>query len=356
METLKLKIKKKPTPAVILVSDPNADVDDMVSYAAAAALAEKGKIKLEAVITTCGDFAVRLRRAKLAKGCFIDLGLPFQKVCAGCDYTRPKNVRDDYFAEEENSLALERKGSAVLRNSRQLLAELFKKAEPKSITLVLNAQVSDVNIYLRECGPKILKKISRIVLMGGVSDELDEEGRLQPDLTSYNFKVAPEAAKELFVWSQNNNIRLVLVPREFVYQVPFSAEFYTRLRHSGHPVAKAIANVSRAALENLWNGVRGGNYSHFDVRRFAKVFMGKTVRQAFKEISGRDDFATIEAKIRNFYLYDVFTVLAADEQLFRKFARLQRLGNKYSVFQAEITDPAVAKEQTEKLIFKKLCD
>lgn len=354
METLKLKIKKKPTPMVIMVSDPNSDADDMLSFAAAAALADKNKLKLSAVITTGGDFALRLRRAKLTKGCFIALGHPFQKVCAGCDYTRPKTIRDDCFVEEENSLALERNGNVVLRNSRQLLAELFKKADPKSITLILNAQVSDVNIYLRECGAKILKKVSRIILMGGLAETLDEKGRLQPDLNCYNFKVAPEAVKELFRWAQDNKIRLVLVPRETAYQVPMDRSFYNQLSMSSHPVARAVVNVSRLALENLWNDIRRGSYSHFDIRRFAKVFMGMTVRQAMKEISSRDAFEIIEPKIRHYYLYDVLTVLAADDPLFRQFVRLDKKFDNYPVFRAEIIDPEKARQVIEKLIFKKL--
>ena len=353
METLKLKIKKKPVPKVIMFSDPNSDVDDMVSFAAAAALADKNKLRLSAVITTGGDFALRFRRAKLAKGCFIALGLPFQKVCSGGDYARSKTVRDDCFIEEENSLALERNGSVVLRNSRQLLAELFKKADPKSVTLILNAQVSDANIYFRECGAKILKKISRIIVMGGLSASQDENGRFQPDLNCYNFKVAPEAAKEMFRWAQDNKIRLILVPRETVYQVPMNKNFYNQLRLSSHPVAQAIVNVSRSALENLWNDILSGHFPHFDVRRFAKVFMGMTVCQAMKEISRYDDFETVESKICHYYLYDVLTVLAADEPLFRQFAKLERMPGDYPVFQAEIIDSDKARQVIENLIFKK---
>lgn len=354
METLKLKVRKKPPQQVVLISDPNSDVDDMVSYVAAAAMADKNRIKLAGVIATGGDFPLRLRRAKLAKGCFIDLGHPFLKVSAGGDYSRNEAICDDYFAEEDNSQALERKGDAVLRIPRQMLAELFKKAEPKSITLVINAQVTDAIIYLRECGEKILKKVFRIIIMGGAFEERDGDGRIKPDLDSYNFKVCPKSAEELFRWAQDHKVRLVLMPRETVYQVPFSPEFYARIKQSKNLVAQAIAKVSRHSLENLWNNIRNGVYSHFDIRRFAKVFMGMSYREALKEISGREDFAAIESKIRNFYLYDVFTVLAADDVSFKQFFRLNKPNEDYSVFVAEIEDVEKVSREIEKLIFKKL--
>lgn len=354
----KKKKQKSPKAAeiqqVILFSDPNGDADDLISFVAAASLAEKGLMKLRAVIATGGDLITRIRRARFTKGIFIKLGLPFLKVAIGREYERIPGGHDNFYAEYDFGKEMELQGAVVDRNSLVSLQLLIKNAEDKSFTLIANAPMSDLAVFLQNCGEKNFKKIYRLIIMGGAAVETDENGLLIPDENSYNNKMCLEAAKEVFRLAQENNIRLVLVPKELVYQLQVGRNFYEKLEQLKNPVAKAIAESNKICLEALWNSVKAGDFSHFDLRRFAKIFMDENYKISSRQLNAHKAFSEIWPQIKYFNLYDVLTVVTAAEKYFKQFGKYKRISENYSVYEPEIEDKAAFMTALDELIYDRL--
>lgn len=350
----KKKQKAPVTPELILISDPNSDVDDLVSFVMAAVLADKGYFKLGGVVATGGEMMTRLRRAMFSKGCFIELGYPFLKVAVGADYPRRNGDADNFYLSHPLSEAVERKGVVVERNVLRLFHSCVNVAEDKSLTIVANAQMSDVAAYLREAGAKNLKKFARIIVMGAYAPRENDENPAVPDSSSYNNAVCMQGAEELYRVAQEKGVRLMFVPKDVIYQMQLGREFYDRLEKLSSPLAKLIAAANKLCLENLWNAVRRGDYSHFDIHRFAKVFMGKDYKISNRVISGRESFEEIWPKIRYFNLYDVVTVMGAADALFRQYGRFRRTSEKYMIYEAELSDPEGLKQALSDLIVEKL--
>ena len=327
----KKKNKAKVVPEVVLVSDPNADVDDLLSFVMAAALADKGEIIWRGVMTTAGEPIVRLRRAHFAKGALIELGYPFLTVCVGREYERCCED-DNFYFETPEVAALEGKSAAVRRNPCAFLHELTAGAAENSLTLVVNATMVDVAAYLREIGAKALKKIRRIIIMGGY--DTNAEGLVVPDGGSYNYKVNPQVAAEVFERAQTWGIRLVLVPREIVYQVQVSAGFYQELGKRKNLLAR----------------------THFDIRRFAKVFLGEGYKISERAINAHMSFAEVMPKIKYFNLYDVLTVLLTSEDRVRPFIGYERVAADKNVFVPVIKDVDGLRSEMLNLLSDKLAD
>ena len=152
----KKKQKAPVTPELILISDPNSDVDDLVSFVMAAVLADKGYFKLGGVGATGGEMMTRLCRAMFSKGCFIELGYPFLKVAVGADYPRRNGDADNFYLSHPLSEADERKGVVVERNVLRPVHYCVNAAEDKNLTIFANAPMPDVAAYLREAGAKNL--------------------------------------------------------------------------------------------------------------------------------------------------------------------------------------------------------
>lgn len=71
----KKKQKAPVTPELILISDPNSDVDDLVSFVMAAVLADKGYFKLGGVVATGGEMMTRLAPGHVQQRMFYRTGV-----------------------------------------------------------------------------------------------------------------------------------------------------------------------------------------------------------------------------------------------------------------------------------------
>lgn len=348
------KNKGPKTPEVVLISDPNSDVDDLLSFVTAAALADRGLLKLKGVIATTGNPLIRLRRARFCKGAFIKLGYPFLAVSVGGEYELYDEKHDNFYGETPAVIEVEKLGMNVRRNPMEILQSAVQQAEEKSLVIVINAQMRDVAVFFRNCSAKQLQKIKKVVIMGGIKAERDNRGFALPDEKSYNNAVCMSAATELYAFLQEQNIPLLLVPKESVYQAQLGRDFYEKIAEINGMLAKCICESNKSFLECLWNSVKAGDYSHFDIRRFAKVFMGEEYKISSRELSGRDDFAKVWEKIRYFNLYDPMAVIAAVDSLFKTYGHYERICETARVFEAKIDDADGLRQLFKDLIFSKI--
>lgn len=320
---------------VVLISDPNADVDDLVSFVTAAALADRGVLDFKAVVATTGEFAVRERRAKFTKGALLALGHHEVAVAVGEEYELHDEKHDNFYCVVKNTQELEEQGVEIDCSAQNLLQKIADEAENNSITLVINAQMSDVATFLNSANAS---KIAKIVIMGGVAEELSAKGNVLPNATSYNNVVCMSAANKVYEFAQEYDIPLVMVPKETVYQAQVGHDFYEKMTSYKNPVAGCIYDASKMFLENLWNSVKAGDFSHFDIRRFAKVFMGDDYRMSSRKLSGHDNFATVWSKVKYFNLYDAMAVIVAVDDLFANYGHWEQVLDNRKVWIAKIDD------------------
>lgn len=343
--------KEKLMTNVVLISDPNADVDDLMSFVTAAALADRGLLNLKAVVATTGEFAVRVRRAKFTKGALIALGHPKVAVAVGEEYELHDEKHDNFYCVVKNTQELEEQSVEIDCVAQNLLQKIADEAQDNSITLVINAQMSDVATFLDTVNAS---KIAKIVIMGGIAEGLSAKGNILPNATSYNNVVCISAANMVYEFAQEHDIPLVMVPKETVYQAQVGHDFYDKMTEYKNPVAGCIYDASKMFLENLWNSVKAGDFSHFDVRRFAKVFMGADYKLSQRELNGHDDFATVWAKVKYFNLYDAMAVIVAVDDLFAKYGHLEKVLENRKVWIAKIDEVESFRQLLYDLMAEKL--
>lgn len=338
---------------VILITDPNSDPDDLASFIILSHLAEQEKLKLSAVITTAGCKDVRLKRAKFAQGAFNELGMKNIKTAAGIDYPVIDEAHENNYCENKYESCLSLQSSKIEENALSIMVDILENAENKTVTLLVNAPMADAGNLVSCAEALCVEKLKQIVIMGGAEADADEAGIYLPNNKSYNNKVCFAASKQVFEFAQKHNIRLVLVPKETVYQVQVTKEFYETLGASENPIAQSMYLANRKFIEFLWNSVKNGNYSHFDVKRFLKVFMGDEYHIRSRKVGAKSSFADIWDNIRYFNLYDALTVLAAFEDEFEG-GYYEQLRNGKNIFVAKISDADMLRNILYNTILKKL--
>lgn len=347
------KNKAKKLPQVIMISDPNSDADDLVSFVMASTLADQRAIKIEGVIATAGDCAIRTRRAKFSKGVFKSLGCLDVKVAVGSDYEATEGGRDNFYGDCNSGKCLEQTGQDIQTNPASLLHTVFDNAETQSVDIVINAQMNDVTEFLQSCDNLTLQKLNRIIIMGGYLPS-NENGRIVPHPESYNNKVCFPAAEKLFQIAQDKNMHLVFVPKEVVYQVQIDRQFYDDLEKLENPVAKTISASNKVFLGHLWDGVRAGDFSHFDIRRFAKVFLGEDYKISKRMITGHDGFQVVWPLIKYLNFYDALTILAVSDAHIKPFAHFRKVLEDKNIYVMEVDNASGLRKQMCDLVWNKL--
>ncbi|MFI3241528.1 MAG: hypothetical protein R3Y43_03065 [Alphaproteobacteria bacterium] len=300
------KRKALPTPSVVLISDANIYVDDLLSFVYAAYLADEKKINLKGVIATGGIQDIRFRRARFTKGVFMDLKHPFVKVSYGANYAEEAEEKANFYADTEHARALEIKGSVVDGKSLLMLQTILKTAEDKEIILVINAQMSDVSGFIKNISLKNIKRIKKVIVMGDVLEKPTEEGFFLPDEKSYNNASSMSSAKELYQFLQENKISLTLVNKECAKKVSVNQDFYEEIQKTNHLISSAICNGYKEKFENFCN------------------------------------------------LYDVLSVVACVDADFKAYGHFDKLAEDKAVFRAIVDDADGLRELIKERILTKL--
>lgn len=339
---------------VILITDPNSDPDDLASFMVLADLYNKGKVELSAVVVTAGCREVREKRAKFTAAVFKRLGMNDVPIACGADYPLLNEEHENTFWENSAVDAFLSESDELISNDAQsLMLDVLEKAEDNSVSLLLNAPMADAENLIAADEVLCRRKLNKIVVMGGIETEPDGQGIYQPSATSHNNRVCLKAACKLFEFAQRNDIKLVLMPKETVYQVQISKGFYDEIEKSDNLLAQALWQANYQFLGYLWLTVKRGEYSHFDVKRFAKVFIGNDFTIRSRVITARSAFAEVWQKIKFFNMYDALTALALTEDIYEPTGYYERLGEK-NIFIAKIRDADMLRTKMCSIIKQKL--
>jgi len=302
---------------IVLVSDPNLDPDDLISYLLISHYVKSGDIALKAIITTLGDKKTRVKRAKFAIGVFksLDLDIP---VAYGDDYTienLDKAYNDLGYLEGNSVKAVEFEDLAVnpLIEANNLLYKTFNDAEDKSLSVVLNAGMYDISEFIKKHKSLFLQKIKKISVMGGIDFDKVKDGCFLPCYKSYNNATCYPAAINIFKTAQENNIPLYITPKETIYSVGLSARYYDEFETDNRLAGKFLFDVRKDALKSMWKAVKDGLYPHRDEKWFFDYFTFLDYENDRDKINKiREDFNLVWENGLKINLYDpiaVFSIL-----------------------------------------------
>lgn len=171
----------------ILFTDPNKDPDDVVAFTLAKPLQAFRLVKMAHAVATLGERDVRARRAGVARGVFDRLDLQEVRVTVGLDYAiKPEHAKDHAkFLDQGEALHVKLKPEAASEDSVAALRESLTQAAAP-VTLVVIAGMTDPCALVTAEPGLVKQKVGRVVIMGGVRPDKDEDGYVQPDDRAYN--------------------------------------------------------------------------------------------------------------------------------------------------------------------------
>lgn len=344
---------------VVLISDPNSDPDDLVSFVLMADFIKNKQVSLKALIITLGNLETRIKRAKFAKGVFSCLGLDDIKVGVGCDYLGKDNYRfmnsNGYLEGDKIKVSyFEELGEDVYNDSQNLLLEIFKNAKDKSLTVVFCADTVDIAEFINSYENLFALKTKKIVIMGSVRNR----GSIKyfvPDKNSFNIALCYEASLLIYRALHRMDIALYFVPRETVYDAPFKSVFYEGLKNSKNIVGKYLYDTRKIAVKHLWKMVVENTFAGKNVAWFLKTFTNfdeqKDSNKIAELIENEDVIDEIWNDRIHFYLYDPITILSLIDNDFMEHIRLIE---KRDVFVAKIKDVAKLQNELINIIYDNL--
>ncbi|WP_242786304.1 type III secretion system effector XopQ [Xanthomonas translucens] len=295
----------------ILFSDPNKDPDDVVSFVMAKQLEMLGLARVGHVVTTLGPQAVRAERAMLAKGVFGALGMPGVGVAIGRDYEIGARQADHgSFLSRGTPLCAEHAG--VGQDSLAGMRQSLRDASGK-VTLIAIAGMTDANALLMKEPDLVRQKVGRVVVMGGIARDKDDQGLVCPDDRAYNNHTDLAAAHSFYRLAQQYEIPLRVVCKEAAYKAAVSPRFYDALAASGHPVGGYLRDIQKESLKTLWDRIGKREIGKLDERWFYSTFIARSGDAAGFEQwhAQRPPFEQIWGQVERLNLYDPLTLLAA---------------------------------------------
>ncbi|MDD4557020.1 MAG: nucleoside hydrolase [Alphaproteobacteria bacterium] len=317
---------------IILITDPNNDPDDLVSFVGLANFVHQKAVSLKAVVATYGDEVIRLKRAKFAKGAFLSLGINVP-VAVGCDYEQYNNIKGNGYYEEAGACKLEALGEALESSAEALLKKVYEQAEAHSLTVLINAIMPDIACFIEKYASLFIEKTKKIVVMGGY--EFDEEGKVVPARNSHNLIQCYEAAQRVFETALEHNIQLVLVPKETIYEVSVDGQtFFDVLKIYQNPIAQNLFASYKMFVYRIWDSVSRGKNQHFTLERFNQVFIADG-----EEVFASDDVEIVFEKVRKINLYDLVSALATLEDYWKKYGAYEKIRD--GLFVAKISKRSV---------------
>jgi len=291
---------------LLIISDDGKDLDD-----------ELAKVLLRSMmhrdIASCSAFIATLHpaplRARLSKGTCKALGMDVPVGIGSGMGTMEANTYEfdvEYLARNDE----------IETDGKKLFVEQMRKADDGLFTLVVLAGMRDAWDLLRDNTELFRRKISRVVIMGGIEVEgnsikRSEEGYLVPD-TAANNVFDKESASNFYRELQRQVIPTTVVSRWAAYAAKLPLSIYDRMGETGHPVGVRLQKAQKHSLEHLWNRAclpagdpgREGLPARCDQAWFSNVFLGGKG----KDRKGTDSIWDLAG---TFQAYDAIALLAA---------------------------------------------
>lgn len=249
--------------SLIIITDPNKDPDDVISFVMAGYLQKRQLIDIKAIITTSGDFKARKQRALCTKGAFLSLGLDIS-IGIGSDYpfeTKEKREYGNAIIETGKSLTtfVRQAKNAIQKDGNSLLLQSIKDAPDESLTFLIIAGMRDFYLLLKNHPALVKQKTKKVAIMGGV--HWDEEGHIQADTDVHNNATDIKGAQGVYEILEHLNIPTSIIHRDAVYKARIPNDFYAQLNDMPHFLGKYMHEVQKKYIESLFQDVLKRNAS-----------------------------------------------------------------------------------------------
>jgi serine/threonine protein kinase len=290
---------------LMVISDDGKDLDDELAKVLMTSLERRDLAKCHGYVA---NLAPAQDRARLAKGTLEQLGMS-TPVFVGSDMIAPKVTPYEfdvpYIAKFPPTSGIDG------------FASILSQQDDGQVTLVCLSGLGDAWILFKQHKETFLKKIGRVVIMGGVEVEngttvkRDEKGLMIPDKAQNN-TFDMEAANNLYRELQLEGVTVTVVTRFAAYAAKLPLTLYDRMAKTKHPVGLRLQKAQRESLEHLWRRSclpdqdpdREGLPGRCDKAWFSKVFLnGQGMDRA-----GSDSIWDLTG---TFQAYDPVAVLAA---------------------------------------------
>lgn len=291
---------------LIIITDPNKDPDDLLSFVIAGYLQKQKSININGIITTAGDFKIRKRRALCTKGAFLSMGLDMP-VAVGIDYPFASKSHETYeksLVETYKSLTnfIDSTQNSVKNDGESFLLQKVTKAEDESLTFVLIAGMRDFyNLILKH--PDLIKrKAKQVSIMGGIRLS---KGKIEADPLPANNIMDLEAADGTYKFLNKMNIPTVIIYKDAVYKARIPNNLYHVLLETHHFLGKYLYKNQKQYIQDLFKYIQEGN-----------ELKNKTLEWFFNQFtdlpsdSQEQNIEKIWEHTRYTYLYDPMTLLA----------------------------------------------
>lgn len=208
-------------PIIIMICDPNHnDLDDESALVVIASMIRLKYVKLLAAIIA--NTNPETKRASVARGLMNLLGFKNVAVGIGDRVTQyPEPFPDEplipYMYQGED-----------LPDGKELLVHTLKHAKDNSITIVVQAAMTEVMWLLKDHGSLFLTKVKRVVFMGGVAPELSPEGFILPG-DAMNVHFDKEAAAYCYHTLQLMRVPMTITTRNATFKAMLNHKIFKKM-------------------------------------------------------------------------------------------------------------------------------
>ncbi|MGD9901251.1 MAG: nucleoside hydrolase [Spirochaetales bacterium] len=312
---------------LIVVTDPNKDIDDLLNLILMGSLKNEKLLDLAGIIVTHGITDTIKKRALYTKGVCNELGLDVP-VCVGdekAEFTDKEKVSHNLFQMDGVTKTLmDKANNAILTNAQKFLKETFEKAKPHSLNLLIIAQMTDIANFINASPNLFLEKINNVSIQGGIDLEKFKDGVYLPD-DSANNKDDMISAEIVYGFLAENKVKTNIMNRLDVYKINFSKSFYDALKNTGHILGThtydSLRNIFVKLIINCFDGNSLGRQTP---TWFLNTFTGvqseeqnaiianyNTLKEPQEKLMAAKN---IFEKMSKFCLYDPLTLVASQEQ------------------------------------------
>lgn len=309
---------------ILLITDPGKDLDDEQCLILAAGLHRRHLAELSGVVANLDP---PKRRAALAKGTLITLGLPMVPVGIGQNcFLGGKNMKHEcdapYVYDGDD-----------LPDGQEVLCARLADLPSKSATLVLNSGLTDAAMLFMNHRELFLDTVKNVCIMGGVVSDGNNYPKLVPYPDGNSYMIPDDSANNSFDWAaglylyaalQEAQVPMTMLMRWCAYGAQFPFSLYDRFKETGNPIGANLHERQKPSICQLWaeaNDPPGGEIrGKLPVSRtrewFVQVFCNK---KDPGDISTAADSVEIWDHLAEYNQYDPLNYLAAIPELRDKY-------------------------------------
>lgn len=232
------KLKSQPPPRIVVITDINKDVDDLVAMVLLKELNRLGLVELKGFVA---NLKPARKRTLAGRGALDALGLPSIPIAIGTDAEiikegeKPREIHPyefdecPFMASEDTNL----EDGATLLTS--LCAEAWTKRE--KLTFLLISGLRDINDFTKTNADLLRATTERIVLQGGYRvEEEDGTERLIVDEKAANNSFDLPAAEQFHQYMATQKIPSTSYTKTAAFATDIPEQLLIDLEDTGHPI------------------------------------------------------------------------------------------------------------------------